>query len=44
MFELVRLMFTDVRVFVTALFFAVMLGPIVVFTFLFVREMWRDLR
>ena len=44
MFELVRLFFSDVRVFVTVLFFGVILGPIIVCMVCFAREIWRDFR
>lgn len=42
MLELVKLFFSDVRVFVTVLFFGAILGPIIVLMVCFVREMWRD--
>lgn len=42
MFELVRLFFTDVRVFVLVLFFGAILGPIIFCMACFAREIWKD--
>lgn len=43
MFELVRMMFTDARMFIAAVVLGSFILPFVVLTFLLIRAMWRDL-